>query len=730
MVVRGRRSRCGGPSATLHVSMVKPKPKSRRRILRTFLIAAGSLVVFLLLFVVAFVWNPLEGSLPELRDIVPRGVNFFARKQYLAEDFETFPEPKFWAGLADSRGFDDLMKGSLVQSARRGGADRALQQARETFERVQVDSQGMFDLMRDVLGKEVIVAGYEQDYSQASPRPLAEPWWCCYMRVSWRVRAAHGVLGFGIAQDQVRKNGIDITEDGDLFVVKLPGTPTPVYCKRHLDVLMVANTKVLLEQSQRLIDGNRDEEPIGLMPAYSDGAVQRIDRWSANNDVATPNVVEFVLEPNAFDGFRRFAAAWPNPQNRDSMNERVLASFLNLKGWQQLTGGLIFHEDGLVATGQIGLNSKQHTSFQSSFYRAEQQRREEWLDPFLAMVPAGACAAAALRMPAGEFLHAMFESLEQSEKDLINDSLKRISFQNSQLTDARDLIERLKVAFLPRTGFVFRRNLPDLDRDKDGKLKVPVTALSPMPQVAWVFWLRPGSAPMIEEFVKTLRQGFQSLGFVGVWNLKVTHGSSTFPEPVSEFTNPQIPATGTVAMIVFREFFVVSNSGPFVQDIVKTRYSAQTGAKSVRDLPEWKAIEGDLLAEQNGLVWLHGENLLPVLDDYKNFADSASELADPEWMARARPAAEDQVRRASFPQYPSKASMPKPMTEPGGDFDRAVVAFLQDKWKRDRTNFTADDRAQMDQLRAVAQMLKAGCVQVELENNYIRYLARIVLQGQ
>ena len=709
--------------------MANKKRRPGRRIWRTLLLSITVIVAFLLLFVVAFVWNPLEGSLPELRDAVPRGVNFFARKQRLADDFTEFPEPKFWAGLTDTRGFDELMKGSLAQNAKRAGVERALQQAREAFERVRTDTQGWIDVMRDVIGKEVIVAGYEQDYTKTPPQPLAEPWWCCWTRVSWRVRAAHGVLGFGLVQDQLRGNGVDVTEDGELFVVKSPGAPV-LYVKRHLDVLMIANHKLLLEQSQRLIDGNRDEEPIGQMAAYTDGAVERIERWARNSDVETPNVLEFVVEPNAYDAFRRFAAGWPNPQNKDSMNERVLASFLNLKGWEQLTGGLIFADNALVATGQVGLNSKRHTSFQSSFYQTEQSRREEWLDPFLAMVPASSCAAAGLRMPVGDFLHAMFEALDQSEKDLLNDALKRIVYQGAQLTDTRDLIEKLRPAFLSRTGFVFRRNTPDVDRDeKTGELKVPVTALSPMPQVAWVFWLRQGAAKQLEDLLNTLRASFQTLGFRGVWNLRVKHRDTTFPEPVSEFANPQIPATGAIAMIVFSDFFVVSNSGPFVREILLTRYSGQTGARSIRDVPEFKEIEGELLNELNGLVWIHGDNLLPVLDDYRNFADAASQAPDPDWMLRARPAAEDQVRRQTFPQYPSKASMPKELTDPNGDFDRAVVQFLQEKWRRERTNFTADDRAKMEQLRAMAQLMKSACIQVELHKDYIRYLARVTTRG-
>jgi hypothetical protein len=95
-------------------------------------------------------------------------------------------------------------------------------------------------------------------------------------------------------------------------------------------------------------------------------------------------------------------------------------------------------------------------------------------------------------------------------------------------------------------------------------------------------------------------------------------------------------------------------------------------------------------------------------------------------LRQVRPAAEEQVRRARYPQYPSLASMPRSMTEPGGEFDQAVVAHMQELWRRERTSFTADDRAWMQQLRAFARLLRAGFVQLELENSYIRFLASLV----
>lgn len=705
--------------------MAKPKPKGSRRILRKIGIALGALVLFLLLFVAAFVFNPFEGSLPELRDAVPRDVNFFVRKERLADDFDPFPTPKFWQQLSDARGFQELANGKLGDSWRRAGIDKLLQQAAESVERVRRDSNGFLDVMRDVVGTEVILAGYEQDYTQQPPRPLAEPRWCLYARVTWRVKALFGLAGFSLVQGQLRQNGLDIASDEDDLVVKLPGAAQPIHVRRRLDLLMVSNHKPMLEQSQRLLDGNRDEEPIGQMAAYTDGAVKRIEKWGDVHAQDPVNAIEFVVEPNAYDGFRRFAAAWPNPQNKDSMNERVLASFLNLKGWLQVTGGVLFADGVLAATGQVGLNSKQHTQFQGSFYKAEQEPRDKWLDPFLRMVPESACAAAALRMPAGEFLHAMFDALEEKEKELVNDMLRRTTFQGQSVTDMRDLIDRLKVAFLPRTGFVFRQNDPVTERDDKGELKIPVAARSPMPQVAWVFWLRPNGQALVEEFVTMLRNHYGTFGFKKQWYLPVPFANGKLPEPVSEFTNPQIPATGEIAVIVFREFFVISNSGPLIQDILRTRHGAQTGARSLRDVAEFPVIESELPNEVNAFVWLHGENLVPMFDDYLAFAEADSEQADPEWMMQNRPAAEDQVRRTRFPRYPTKASMPKTMTDPGGEFDVAVVAHLRDLWRKERTNFTAADRQQMEQLKAMAQMLKVGYLQLELENNYIRYQARL-----
>jgi hypothetical protein len=55
-----------------------------------------------------------------------------------------------------------------------------------------------------------------------------------------------------------------------------------------------------------------------------------------------------------------------------------------------------------------------------------------------------------------------------------------------------------------------------------------------------------------------------------------------------------------------------------------------------------------------------------------------------------------------------------------------VREYLAERWRQERTSFTAGDRSQMQQLRAMAQMLNVGYMQVELENNYIRFQTKML----
>lgn len=710
--------------------MKSKKPSRLWRKLATTLLVVGAL---LLLFVVSFVWNPFEGQLRDLRDVVPREVDFYLRKKDLAADFTgpagrlqlqagQLPEPLFWSRLADATGWRELQRGPAIGGLRRDLLP-PLQQAVDALANLQQSSNGFLDLARDLIGSEVAIAGYFEDRSKQPPQPLQQPWFCLYARIGWRLRAAHGLLSWSMVRDQVKASGAELVPDGELMVVRSPQLASPIYVGRTLDCLLVGNSKALVEQSLRLAAGAEDEQPFGQAAQYTEGVIDPLQRWIDNNRVDQPNVLEFSQATIASEPFRRFAATWPDAKNRDSMNERVLATFLNLKGWNSVTGSLMFEDGKLSLLGRIVLNSNLHTAFQASFYRAEKQPRKEWLMPFLSLVPDTACAAAALRMPAGEFLHAMYEALLPAEREVLDDALRRCTFQGQQLADARDLIDRLKLVLLARTGFVFRKNVPDTAKNEKGELYVPVTAKSPVPQVAWVFWLKDlrdnSNRSPADEIVTMLSRYASVFGFKNVYHLPV----DGLPEPVTEFANSQIPGTGEIAAIVFRDFLVVSNSGPLIKDILRTRYRFGS-TRSIVDDDRFAEIERELPQALNGFIWLRGDRLLPLLDDYRAASQAQSQDPDPDWAMAQRSAAEEAVRRQQFPQYPSIASMPKNLVD--GEFNDAVRAWLREQWSKASAGFSTQDLPAIDQLRGIAQLLDIGYLQVELENNYIRFQGKII----
>jgi hypothetical protein len=696
------------------------KQKKKRSLWKRLGIVAGIGVILLALAVVAFVFNPLEGSVRSVRDLVPREAQVFLRKTELAGDFRDFPEPAFWSDFAGSKAWEELQKGPLVQQLKRDGFERSLQQVREMMQQARAATHGFVDPLTDLLGREIVIAGYFEDLSGPAPKPLAAPYWCLYARVSWKLRAAWGLLRWSIVQSQAQKGGLSLSSDGDFLVVKPPNGET-LYAGRHLDCLMVTNHKHMLEQSMALAIGAEGEEPFGTAAHYTEAVVQPLVKW-AEATGATANAVEFSIEPNRLDAFSRFSATWPNAADPESMNQRVLASFLNFKGWSSIGGALMFEPDRVSLLGRVVLDSHKHTAFQSSFFKAEQEARSKWLDPFLKMVPQSACAAAALRMPAGEFMDRMYAALSENEKAAINLGISRAPWDGQQLADARDLIDRIKPALLSRTGFVFRKNVPDPG--------IAVAAISPIPQVAWVFWIRDGSAPLVEAVLKWARQNATTLNFQHVYHLKMNlsgeasaaTGDEGGEDVVTEFTNPQIDGTGELATVLFRDFFVLSNSGPLIKDMFAARYNAQ-GVKSVYQSDAMAIIDRELPQALNGFLYVSGPQLMKLFDSYRDYIGKSNLAPDPVWMMQIRPTAEETVRKARFPSRPTVASMTE---QEKADFERLIGEWMNTEWKKATAGVTPDDVRSIEQLHAFARGIDAAYLQVQLENNYIRFQGKVL----
>ena len=675
----------------------------KKKLLKNILLTLLVLTSLVLLFIAAFLYNPFEGSLADFRRVVPRDVDFFVRKERLGEDFpaDRFPEPHFWSELVASDPWRSFERGPLVRELRQQGIETSLGELQRALQETRQQSGGQLDIFADGIGNEVIVAGWFH------PPRIEETEWCAYLRVSWRIKFLWGLLRFTAVQEKLRQNGMPCRTDGEFLVLEPPGGKS-FHVGRYRDCLMIASSKRALESAWKL--ANQGGEALGASADYRDGVELRLDEWQKRTGVPRANAVEIYLRPDQIDPILGVADKWPNPNAPQDMNERVLASFLNLKGWRFLTGSLIFEDKSLTLLGKIDLDRNRHTPFQTRFFQTEQENRASWLNPFLGMVPLNSCACAAMRMPAGEFLREMFRALEQPARETLNDAARKTGKYES----VNALFDRLDPALLPRTGFVFRKNVPD----KDIKVAIP----SPVPQIAWVFWIREGMKAPLKELIEVLNQHAETFQ-LKAYLLKTRAGKEG--DVVREFANPQIEGTGEFALAVFDRFFVISNSGPLIKDMYN---SLLDQFPSVQNSPALKRFhdENEIPSAVNGFVYVQGKEMQQVLEDYQMAFERSQGSPDPEWMLANRQGIEAQVFRDKYAARFGSIAALDPASK--AQFGRDVDAMLQEQWRRQGQTVSDAERQSIRQALAMSRMCQAACVYLNLDPQWIKVSGRVLVE--
>ncbi len=667
-----------------------------KKLLKVTSIVAVVLVAIGLLFVVAFIFNPFEGKVRDLRDAVPRSVDFFMRRLNLAADFVAFPEPHFWERFSKTVAWDKVRNGpSYRQMQRDSDIERVLGDMRDQIEAVARDTP--LNLMRDVLGTEVQVAGTLR-------APLATSTWCMYARVSWRVKVAFGLSGYGFVQDRARTQGIEIAADEDLLKITPKGSRQPLYAARHLDLVLVGNDRELLDKSLKLARGESTLDALGSSSDYRDGIENRLRGIEARTGYGT-DALEVYLRPEKLFSITTWDDRWPDANHPESMNQRVLAAFVNLTGWRFASGALLFEPSRLGFIARVMLNQNEHTPFQSDFFRTEAQRRQEWLDPFLAMVPQDACALAAMRMPAGPFLRQMYRAMDPDWRTLFEDAIKRTGVYKS----ADELLQQLELAFLPRTGFVFRQNFPE--KVAANGISITVADPTPLPQIAWVFWVRPtGGKAIVDRLVKAIYEHHRTIFGAPAYHYPLEGRA----DQILECTNPHIPGTGSLAFLFYDQFFILSNSSPLVNRMIAAR-DGRMGSILRRE--ETRVSLEELPASINGFGLVQGPELEKLLVEMGEYARKAGEGMDPGWAEVNRPTVAAKVLKERYRQYGSQAGLPP---EQKAKFDADVFAELQAQWAKQAGAYSAQDRAALEETIGLCRIFSAAYMQVVLDAQSIQ----------
>ena len=686
-----------------------------KKILKVTSIAVASFAVLVLFLVAFFLFNPFEGSLPEMRDVVPRGVDFFAHKGRLSDDFEDterFPYAARLTEIGDTDGWRMFKQGRLYQGL---GLTQMLQSIEQEFARVRADVPFIHPV-DDLIGNEIQVAGY------FGPRGWEDARYCLYTRVSWRGKAAHSALAYGILRNELSAQGIVVTDEGELYKLEIQGMREPFYVARYLDCVMAGNDLELVLASYELAQGNtRDTESLGTSSHYVDGVLTPLRDWQTRINLTDPNRVELFVRPDNLIPKMPSLRNWPDTRDADDINAKILSSFINLESWRFLSGSLIFEPNSLSLLTHLFVNDSKHTPFQKKLFKAEAIPRSEWMDQFFQMVSTQTVGAAALRLSARDFIREMVvDGLDEETREEIKVALRSAGRKGG----LESLITELSVNLRPRVGVVLQPNVLTASYRADFKIDHE----SPFPQWAWVFWVEKDRAgrprnKAFRDLIGMLRDNRMSFGINSAYKMPLS-GAGIEGDVAFEFAIKQVPGTGAIAACTYGEYFIFGNSGPLIRDMVRTLNRTEGTASRSRDA-DFKEFVTEMPDAVNGVVFVWSDKLKQILQQFRDFAQDFAGEADPAWEQANRQLAENRVFRAKYQQYVTKARIPDSEKQA---FDAEVLEEMDRMWRASGENVVADAQT-LDQLEEFAGVFRSAYLQMSLTKDSLQVWGRALAPG-
>ena len=147
-------------------------------------------------------------------------------------------------------------------------------------DQIKQASGGFSSLLTDVVGSELVLAG------KFGKTPADRGAFCAYLRTSWKVRFAWGLLEWDSVRQKLATQGVPIErrEDGT-FAIR-SGTPDQILVARFLDCLLVSNSEEFLEESIQYAKGFAETESFRGTYQYRDGIAAPLREWEAEVGIA------------------------------------------------------------------------------------------------------------------------------------------------------------------------------------------------------------------------------------------------------------------------------------------------------------------------------------------------------------------------------------------------------------------------------------------------------------
>lgn len=566
-------------------------------------------------------FDPFEGTFTHLDSIVPRDIDFVARRANLHSDFTVFPHPDFYESLQLRREWRDFQSTELYHQLT---ADLDLEGRIATLEKALRDAEP-FRPMDDLLGREVMVVGRFLGGDQVAVALLA--------RGSFRAKAAIEALSIGslrgLAGDQISS----YSEQDGVATLGLAGMD-PIHLFRRKDLLVVGNNAALVGEMRKIAD----EGGINLFdsPHYREIMAQTS---------ASGRALDFALDvPDAAKqwGWQDFLAGQPE----DSLAGTLLR-FLPPKSLGLLAGRL-FLGDRVELTARTVVNDFSALRGQSAgLFSGNSGSLLEAYEFCGRVFPSNVFACGYLRVNISAYLQYLESTLSTDDRELLAEFVRLVRQRNPRIgaSTAAELMNLVASYLANEVAIAFEPQAPYTIPGAEN-VSVPNKRWGPRIALAAPVADKGALSQLVTTLQDTVNSGRERVGTVWRWSFP----GGVYPFQEVEFFDQEVPpiAMGFVDLDG-REFFVLTVTGQFMQEIVQMRLAHEAGRdQGLGNEVEFKQARAGVQGFGQGFLFCRSSGLRKVLSDYALVV--AEEETRPNW-EQLRPQVLQEIIQEKYPQY-------------------------------------------------------------------------------
>ncbi len=643
-----------GPGAAMRALLDEQKRTRRGRRRKILFVGAAAGISILYLAVTTFVFNPLETSVIAFQNAVPRACDFFLRKKDLSDDLP-LPATAITPLREDATLWKPIEEGKLLFPKE---TVRDLVAGYRDLEAAFAEVP-LLDPVRDLVGSEVVLAGLLPDKGGVEGSRFG-----LYLRVSWRVRAAFGLLRYGFVRGRLLAGIPSQDRPQGVLQITPPGLGRSLFLARRNDLLVVASDEAWIQESFDLLN-DRGQGSFGQSSMFNDEIATRLrDRTSARSD--TPSNAQVFLRVEKLRALIGAAKTWPQTTS-PLFEERLLANVFST-GMIRDVAALVRFESrprrSIVVDAFFDIDVSMLDPAGQRLFTTRPLTSGD-LTQAAQMTPQSAFLGGIASFPGGEVARLVESSMAPQDRQIPDDALRR----TGKYTSTRALVDDFDLAVGDRTIVVARENVyPPREKDPD-------TDHGPEPAVAFSFPQR--SPERIGQLIKFFSENKQYVGIEQsyTWDVSGHRGQ--------EFYSILVPGTGEIAVLAVgrdtRGELIVSNQARLIDNVHSTWRLTATFA----DKPYAQdALFSDLFAEPqdepvNLMVWGSGPKLARALQKYVDHWVRMAGFGDVEQEKALRPGLFAQALREKYPQFRPDNVPPKERAEVDEIVDRKLAERRQ-----------------------------------------------------